>query len=126
MNKKRFEFRAWDSVSNKMIADFTNFAGWQGWDKGENPWRDTRYCIQQCTGIKDGNGKLIYEGDLLDICDAVVEVKWGIKFGTGWITTTVKESEWIQKKETNNLTKGFGKIIGNIYENEKLWVKNNE
>ncbi len=77
----------------------------------------------QCTGLKDENGTLIYERDYVELMGAVIQVYWGVKFGIGWITKTVKASKWINKTETNSLTT-CGVVIGNSYQIPELLTKN--
>lgn len=65
----RFRFRAWSKEEKKYFYDaektydyLTN--GIMSGSFGEL-LEDDRYIVEQCTGIKDCNGKLIFEGDLI-------------------------------------------------------------
>ena len=61
MNNDRFKFRVWDGkVSKKYFYLELKFG-----DNGYNPDFITDPVFEQCTGLKDKNGNLIYEGDLL-------------------------------------------------------------
>jgi uncharacterized phage protein (TIGR01671 family) len=64
----RFRFRAWDKEEKEyyydaeQTHDYSN--GIMSGSFGEL-LEDDRYIVEQCTGIKDCNGKLIFEGDLI-------------------------------------------------------------
>lgn len=69
----------------------------------------------QCTGLRDKNGKLIFEGDILKENWHIYKLEWGngaytikdIKRGTSYMFTS---GMYIEKSE----------VIGNIYENPEL------
>ena len=80
--------------------------------------------LMQCTGLKDKNGKLIYEGDIIQIPDdydtygMFAGEKREIYFNEGGFRLKPK---WDKNSRGNWLedTKDF-EVIGNIYENKEL------
>ena len=71
--------------------------------------------VYQCTGLKDKNGKLIYEGDILQ-CNRMptkVLCEW---FKDGfWVNYFINGA----KRELRNMHNWY-EVIGNIYENPEL------
>lgn len=86
--------------------------------------------LMQSTGLKDKNGKEIFEGDVL--CDEGIEQESEFVY----VTVSYREGMWVCDQITDELC-GYGgalnefdndySIIGNIYENpELLEVENGE
>lgn len=105
MNRE-IEFRAWEHDRKKMCYGYQYNIG----DAEQN-----KYPIMQFTGLKDKNGKEIYEGDIVshlhsaDTCVVVFQ----------------KETAMFLAEEIGDEKLGFGiedvtEVIGNIYENADL------
>lgn len=121
----RFRFRVWD-IKNNRYAQFIyeNFY--------EYLTMPNRCVVEQCTGLKDENGTLIYEGDIVecfyDHFDGNFtekKVTGVVKWGVGeWSVQNEKKGDWYflsyANYEEKHLQSDSVKVIGNINENPEL------
>lgn len=134
MSENRFKFRLWDKKQKQMHNDdfIISCLGkvhkpkavslemvcidgnedelayrWLKFDQAENNVDDV--VLMQCTGLKDKNDKLIYEGDIVKETNK-----------TGRDEEYITQVQWVYDG-FNLYNDDFDfEIIGNIYENEEL------
>lgn len=85
----------------------------------EGPRNIEDYVLEQCTGLKDANGKLIYEGDIV----ANVNNKFFIAYSDNEACFTVNligNSSEIQTCGCSDYWLKTKTIVGNIHENPEL------
>lgn len=131
----RFKFRFWFKNTQEMIYSekFNDVQTLGQWFFGDR--KDV--VKMQCTGLKDKNGKLIYEGDI---------VKFGQFYDNEWHSFNIGKVYWGGEFDypafelqcstadfdmCNGLSYIFGnslyvEAIGNIYENPELLEVENE
>jgi uncharacterized phage protein (TIGR01671 family) len=123
------KFRAWDKKFNKMEFDAQNCRGEYEcyWCFGDYLKNTDQFILMQFTGLKDCNGKEIYDGDILKIKDGRVLGKVYYDVDETCYYIDGKEdcdflSEWVRLPK---MLEAIGnippvEIIGNIYENAEL------
>ena len=121
---REIKFRAWDKATKKMWYSSTN--GGYGslipfFETVEAAIEDDSAILMQYTGLKDKNGKEIYEGDIVkikDLCDNDVDAFVGyVSYDNASFYINqqgVSHYRWIDY---------VVEIIGNIYENPELLTK---
>lgn len=116
----RFKFRVWKGLENRMVDNVTHLNPLL---LDESLSEEAKYnVLMQCTGLKDKNGKLIYEGD-------IVTYEWLTPLGKVWRNDGKYIVEWLDgfcllsnivRYDIEHGTKRNVEIIGNIYENPEL------
>lgn len=135
---REIKFRAWDKKTRKLrqVVNIVFNAGFMQepndnsvklvWLKGYDIIeqkdimfdRENNFELMQYTGLKDKNGKEIYEGDIVGDKEIKWVVKWNIhRMGFSLYPTTEQLYDEMPINVDNKL--GF-EIIGNIYENPEL------
>lgn len=125
----RFKFRVWNK-ENKKLYD---------WDFLEKTKEDNTlfWCLHQaqndckhnilmqCTGLKDKNGKLIYEGDVVKEEGFYWKVVWNTDITYQWSLRKIEPNSIYPHIITFSSLLSWKKyeVIGNIYENEDLLLK---
>lgn len=123
---RTIKFRAWDTREEKMAPVKTICPGVGAteddrWGNEGHYFPECRLVLMQYTGLKDKDGKEIYEGDMLKgkpYIEANCTRKGEVVFDNGMFRVVMQNvfrrldelAEWCE-------------VIGNIYENPDLLVK---
>ena len=115
-NLDRFKFRAWDKEwiesPERMYSDYPKCFGINSLAESK------RFSLMQSTSLKDKNGKLIYEGDIVSIEGDTYTIVWS-EDNAGFVARcrTPNHPEY----DIYGFCDVEMEILGNIYENpEKI------
>lgn len=117
----RFRFRAWDTQDKEYEYDAQNISMYDLYEDSITLFRyierdKPRVILEQCTGLRDKNGKLIYEGDVVETHDYTTEHSQ-IVFDKGCYV--LKSKDFAIYEHLSNYENECN-IIGNIHENPEL------
>ena len=120
---RTLKFRVWIKKHNKFASFFEIYSdGSWGWEEYTDKFGETEFFLSedgdelmQYTGLKDKNGKEIYENDLVGSAHHVGQVvMYNSGFAVGWkVKNGNSYTDLAESFETLN-------VIGNIYENAEL------
>jgi len=141
---REIKFRLWDTGYNKFVpqnvyavnGDKRQVAicikDWETVQRGEI-WYDHQCILMQFTGLKDKNGKEIYEGDILGLVweeideagsthwESIHEVIWG---GIDYPAFDLKPNLYCEENSLSHLACSpeapYFEVIGNKFENQEL------
>lgn len=154
---REIKFRAWDNEANIMVYSdhrtrklYDVYYGFEVNEQGklecrwEGEWNESQRLdggtldnIEQYTGLKDKNGKEIYEGDILQAehfsytgTYGLVVIKLGEYVDTGFLDDSNYEAQGVgfhayltKANDTSGIEKAMVEgmeVIGNIHENPEL------
>lgn len=156
----RFKLRVWDTLANKMTYNFMigNFIQKSQTDYEKKDWVGINYepdyicfnnegidylVLMQPTGLRDKNGKLIYEGDIVNVYISSEKLyRYQVKFEIGSFMLVSNEEIFDFPNKWNDNVYPLSQlyfeydneencidqleVIGNVYENPELLGVENE
>jgi uncharacterized phage protein (TIGR01671 family) len=129
---REIKFRAWDKINKEMInfceKGFEDFYTLEACNHGNGIYflHDTEekkelagedFELMQYTGLKDKNGKEIYEGDIVKTKDGIFKVYWNHYV---WAFDNPNKYIPFSSYDWKTLEEMVLEVIGNIYENSNL------
>ena len=112
MNNDRFKFRVWDFPTDNNTSWENKYTYFDLMEMGDDEWssiNNQHQILEQCTGLRDKKGTLIYENDIVFYYGYEKPIEWHNGFyivaGAGTMTKLVRD--------------GMCEIIGNVHETKE-------
>ena len=125
---REFKFRAWDNHNKRMLQDvgyhpfiteqYTDYKPTENGAYLISPKFDN-YVLMQYTGLKDKNGKEIYEGDILKVKGAYQE-RFIVEYSAPTYCLFDGDDGVLSSDSFGWDNWELSEVIGNIYENKEL------
>lgn len=117
----RFKFRVWDKQGKEYTKDEAYlFSDGYIYVCGRSIHDDPeRYIVEQCTGIKDANGNLIFEGDVIFINGEKWRVIWNDEDCAFFFSNLKEVYHQPIFPDFYKMTDDF-EVIGNTHQNPEL------
>ena len=124
----RFKFRAWDKSFCRMIYNIFFFCKENKItvyeleeDATKSYLPNSHIVLEQCTGLKDKNGRLIYEGDIIRHDTVAGPMHWAVEFKNGCFVLAYESGDaWLMKVIEHCPYDSGVVVVGNIHENPEL------
>jgi uncharacterized phage protein (TIGR01671 family) len=119
---RTIKFRAWDKKRKEWIPQFQVYQNGSVADDGD--WITSKdLVLTQFTGLKDKNGKEIFEGDILQWMSALdipqrMSVEWNTEYGWWWLKSKTPAMNSLGTTMANS--RSLFEVIGNMYESPEL------
>ena len=120
--QSEIKFRAWDNEAKNMVRSGGLYMSLHRCDVleywGNEPYSEytDKYVLMQYTGLKDKNGKEIYEGDILSEWGMDKEhYRYAVEDMVDFLISYGDSDHW-----DGGSFPGIWEVIGNIYENPEL------
>ena len=138
MMNDRFKFRAWDKTKNMMVSvhrmrplTIADDEKWNVVDFQDLIWAAACHgdILMQCTGLKDKNGKLIFEGDIIEWEHPDGKERYDVWWDDNGAEFSIRRWEadgWIYYGIAQDAVMDDQAVVGNIYENPDLIPQNPE